>query len=532
MLLKKAMKSNMPGIEEAITKELQQLIDKPVWEYLHKRNIPKADRRKIIRSHLFMKDKYKSDGAFEKWKARLVAGGDTQDKSIYDDLSSPTVCLDSVFTIIAIAACEGRKICTIDITGAYLECLLPPGDDVYMVLDPVVTKILAKLDPNAAQHITTSGEVLVKLTRALYGCVQSALLWFNKLKDTLERAGFVANAYDMCVFNKMHKGKQITVAFHVDDLLVTSESDDAISHLIADLESKFTAVTAERGDKHSYLAMTIEIKKAYYTVSMDGYISTLTAGRKIREVASPANDKLFEEEQDPVPLSNTDKKSFHSDVAKLLFLAKRVKMPCLTAVSSLASRVAAPTQEDMRKLDRVFSYVATSKGQIMKFKVRGNINPVAFVDASYATQPGGKSRTGILLKIAGCAIAVWSVKQKIVTRSSTEAELVALTEALTNIVWIRRFYEHQGYRDLPPTVIWEDNMSCIDLITLPRHNRQRTKHLDIRYFYAKELSEQGAIEVRFVPTEHQQADLLTKGMVGSFSTLACRMTGNEHSIYG
>ena len=103
-------------------------------------------------------------------------------------------------------------------------------------------------------------------------------------------------------------------------------------------------------------------------------------------------------------------------------------MSCLTAVSALASRVSAPTYEDRKKLDRVFSYVATSRAQIMKFRIDINFNPVAYVDASYATQPKGRSRTGILLKIAGCAIGVWSVKQKIVTRSSTEAELVALTE--------------------------------------------------------------------------------------------------------
>jgi ribonuclease HI len=362
--------------------------------------------------------------------------------------------------------------------------------------------------------------------------VQSALLWFNKLKATLEEAGFVANPYDMCVFNRMNKGKQITIAFHVDDLLVTSQSDEAINELITFLQSRFTAVTAELGDKHSYLAMTIERKKHYYTVSMDGYITTLLAGRKTRDITSPANDKLFDEEDDPIPLPNEDKRVFHSDVAKLLFLAKRVKMTCLTAVSALASKVSAPTYEDRKKLDRVFSYVATSKAQIMRFKVNGNINPVAYVDASYATQPKGRSRTGILLKIAGCAIGVWSVKQKIVTRSSTEAELVALTEALTNIIWLRRLNQYQGYQDMPPTIIWEDNASCIDLITLPRHNRQRTKHLDIRYFYAKELVEQNIISIKYIPTENQQADLLTKGMVGSFSTLASRLTGNEYSVHG
>ena len=122
--------------------------------------------------------------------------------------------------------------------------------------------------------------MLVKLTRALYGCVQSALLWFNKLRAILEEARFVANPYDMCVFNRMHKDKQIMVAFHVNDLLVTSQSDKAFTDLISFLQSRFTAVTAELSNKHSYLAVTIERKKQHYTVSMNGYVTTLLAGRK------------------------------------------------------------------------------------------------------------------------------------------------------------------------------------------------------------------------------------------------------------
>ena len=527
MSLKKALSSNNPGVEESIFKELKQLVARPAWLYVDKKTLTKAQRRKLIRSHMFMKDKHRSDGTFDKWKARLVAGGDTQDKSIYDNLSSPTVCLDSVFTIIAIAACERRFIATIDITGAYLECVLPPDDEVYMVLDPITTRLLHQVDPKAAEYQTDSGETVVRLTRALYGCVQSALLWYNKLKETLEEDGFIANPYDMCVFNKMVKGKQITVAFHVDDLLVTSTSEAAIQRLISFLRSKFQEVTAETGDVHSYLAMTITRKRYYYTVSMDGYITSLVANRKLKHVSSPANDKLFEREDDPIYLSDKDKKDYHSDVAKVLFLAKRVKMTCLAPVSALASCVSAPTVEDRKKLDRVFNYIHTSRGQVMKYKVHGDIHPMAYVDASYATQPDGRSRTGILIKIAGCAIGAWSVKQKIVTRSSTEAELVALTEALTNIIWLRRFYEHQGYRDLPPTKLWEDNTSCIKLMTTPRHNGQRTKHLDIRYFYAKELQEQGYIDIKYVGTEDQQADLLSKGMVGTFPVLASRMTGNE-----
>ncbi len=55
-------------------------------------------------------------------------------------------------------------------------------------------------------------------------------------------------------------------------------------------------------------------------------------------------------------------------------------MSCLTAVSALASRVATPTNDDRNKLDRLFNYMATPRSQIMKFKVSGNINPIAYVD--------------------------------------------------------------------------------------------------------------------------------------------------------
>ena len=60
----------------------------------------------------------------------------------------------------------------------------------------------------------------------------------------------------------------------------------------------------------------------------------------------------------------------------------------------------------------------------------------------------------------------------------------------------------------------------------PRHGKQRTRHLDIRYFYAKELQDQGMISLEYVDTINQEADLLTKGMVTNFPALANKITGN------
>ena len=74
---------------------------------------------------MFLKDKYLASGAFDRFKARLVEGGDMQDNSLYDDLSSPTTTTSSVLSVAAIAAKEGRKVVTVDIVGAFLNANMP-----------------------------------------------------------------------------------------------------------------------------------------------------------------------------------------------------------------------------------------------------------------------------------------------------------------------------------------------------------------------------------------------------------------------
>lgn len=135
---------------------------------------------------------------------------------MYENLSSPTASMESVMAIIAIAAIQRRKIASVDISGAYLECHLEDGDEVHMELDPTVSMLLREIDPTAAQYETAKGSTVVVLKRALYGCVQSARLWYERLRGVLESLGFEVNNYDLCVFNTMIDGEQVSVVFHVD----------------------------------------------------------------------------------------------------------------------------------------------------------------------------------------------------------------------------------------------------------------------------------------------------------------------------
>ena len=131
---------------------------------------------------MFLKEKYKADGSFDKVKARLVAGGHQQGRTVYEDkLSSPTVAISPVFMIGVIAAAERREVVTLDIPGAYLHAKMPTDCAVYMRLNKYLSNIMIQLNNHYAKYLNDDGTIVVKLDKALYGCVQSSKLWYDRL---------------------------------------------------------------------------------------------------------------------------------------------------------------------------------------------------------------------------------------------------------------------------------------------------------------------------------------------------------------
>jgi hypothetical protein len=206
-----------------IVQELKQMCDKKVWHAVDIRGLPRAERKAIIRSSMFLKDKYLASGAFEKFKARLVAGGDGQDKELYENLSSSTAATSSVLSVAAIATSKNRHVVTVDIGGAFLNADMEPiGVKVHMRLDKIMTSMLVQIDKSYSPFVMPDSCKIVQLDKALYGCVEAASLWYKNLRSKLVGWGFTKNPYDLCMFNKVGSdGKQITVVLHVDDLLVT-----------------------------------------------------------------------------------------------------------------------------------------------------------------------------------------------------------------------------------------------------------------------------------------------------------------------
>jgi hypothetical protein len=118
-------------------------------------------------------------------------------------------------------------------------------------------------------------------------------------------------------------------------------------------------------------------------------------------------------------------------VAKILYLAKRTRPECFTAVAYLATRASRCTEDDWEKLTRLLRYVNDSKERGIVFRPgKEGIAVRVFFDASYGVHADGKSHTGSCIVVGGVgAVHCKSVKQQIVTKSSTEAELVALSDS-------------------------------------------------------------------------------------------------------
>lgn len=199
---------------------------------------------------------------------------------------------------------------------------------------------------------------------------------------------------------------------------------------------------------------------------------------------------------------------------ELHYLAKRIRADVLTAVSYCATRVLCPDEDDEKKLDRVLSYLLYSRDQKLTLKIGDRLEIRAYVDASFGTYRDMKSVTGVIIMIGGASIYVKSGKQKIVTRSSTEAELVGLSDALSQIIWTREFLISQGHH-IGPAVVFQDNQSTVCLVNRGKSMSERTRHVKVRHFFISHYVEANEIKIEYLPTGEMVADLMTKPLHGA-----------------
>jgi hypothetical protein len=166
---------------------------------------------------------------------------------------------------------------------------------------------------------------------------------------------------------------------------------------------------------------------------------------------------------------------FHTFVAKGLFVCKRGIPDIQPDIAFLSTMVKEPNENDWLKLKKMMGFLDYTKEDTLKLDCDddGTIN--WHLDAAFAVHKDAKSHTGATMSLGSGAITSISTKQKINTRSLTEAELVSIDDIISKVLWTKRFLEAQGY-DVKHNVLLRDNQSSMEL-----EQNGKTKNATLRY---------------------------------------------------
>jgi len=527
MSTKVAIREHGDIAREAIRAELVQLVkEKKALRPMKWSEFSREDKLKLIRSHMFVKAKYDAKGDFEKMKARLVAHGSKQDPGLYPDRSAPTAKLDSIMMVLAAASHDGHKMAVVDITGAYLEADME-GEPVFVSVDKENAEVAVDAMPHLAPYLSRGGTLTFQAMKALYGCIQSAKLWYNMLMSVLGSMGFIANQVDFCVLH-MHRDEcSITVVVFVDDILVTSTIVSNLEWTISELKKRFAKVTAKVDvTDFSYLGMRVRLIPGAAVLTMDGFVGEMLAEYPhVQECWTPAKGDLFTIGESE-PLGLEAKEQYHSVTAKLLYYGLRVKPEIQLAVSYLTTRVQEPNRGDHAKLMRVLGYVKKTRDTGITLRTDGALKLRAYVDASFGCHDDGKSHTGMCVMLGRAMVYARSTKQKLVTLSSTESEIVGASDRVKEVLVANDFLLWQGYSMETPE-LQQDNESAMEMFETGC-GKDRSKHMRVRKFHLKELLDTKVLTMRKVDTKVMIADLMAKPSQGSlFRSLTQAVTNND-----
>ena len=217
-----------------------------------------------------------------------------------EDAASLTIQLESLVMSLLVDAKEGRDVAISDVVGAYL--LAEMKDHVAVKLAGKAVEVLCNANKKYNEFVTfEKGKKIIylKLESALYGCIRSALLWYNKFVTKLSKDGFVLNRYDPCVANKQINGSQCTVCCYVDDTKISHLDTKVVTVVINSLESVFGKMTVDRGKAHKFMGMNFELlESGKLKIIMKEYLEEFTVSFEeingiIKKTASSPGGTIF-----------------------------------------------------------------------------------------------------------------------------------------------------------------------------------------------------------------------------------------------
>ena len=239
----------------------------------------------------------------------------------------------------------------------------------------------------------------------------------------------------------------------------------------------------------SYLGINVSRKPKWLEVSQPGYTREILEDCKpTRSFPTPCTEDIFKRPASELEGELVDTTLYLSRLMKLMFLATRTRPDLLLTLSVLSSKARSPNEHDMKRLDRVIGYLFGTREMGLILKIE-QLKLHAYFDASWACHSDLKGHTGIVITLGhnGFPLIVKSRKQKVVSRSSTEAELIALFEGLDHLLYMKRLIEFLGVSQPLPITIYQDNTSTMTLAYLGRSSSgSNSKFMDVKYFWIKD----------------------------------------------
>ena len=460
---------------------------------------------KLVSSHMLLKEKLNGE-----IKARFVGNGKREIMSEYDITNSPTISTKTLMTGLAATNRDGFKIAKADVDAAYLQSN-EMQKELYMLISRENAKQLLsnpKINPNWKNFTRSDGTLIVKLKKGIYGLKESARLWNETLTKVFTNMGYKKCEADECLLTKRDNTGEINAFIHVDDILFVYNSDTLYRSTIVLLEMKFGTLKIQKGEKIDYLGMElVKTESGDMIISMSIFINKLLREYDISTgMSTPSNDKLYESSG-----LSVDKTKYKSLVAKVMYLATKIRYDILFTVSYLSTKSSNPLESDWNALIRVLQYIYSTKDRQLVFKQCDDINKVnVYVDAAHCNNIDSLGTTGYIIYLGDKNAGVYAraIKQRLHADASYDAELIAFNEATKTVENIILVMKHLG---LTPNVIMrEDNMPAINTLVDKKACTTRSKAINNRVECTKSRLKRYNIMIEHCKTEDMIADVLTK----------------------
>ncbi|CAH2089057.1 unnamed protein product [Euphydryas editha] len=474
----------------AMQEEYRSLLDNNVWQLVDRPN-----NVNIIKCKWVYKLKTDSVGSLIRYKARLVARGFTQRKGIdYSETFSPVVRHSTMRVLFCIANELDMDIEHVDVTTAFLHGNLE--EQIFME-QPV--------------GFETDKDKVCLLNKSIYGLRQSSRIWNCKVNSVLTSNGYSQSQCEPCVYLKKTESDLTIIALYVDDFYIFSSCKSEKTKLINLLKSEFEC--KHLGSIQNCLGISVrrDRKRGLLILNQSEYIKKLLTRfgmQSCKSVSTPMEVNCkFNTKCDTLSENNCP---YRELIGGLMYLSVCTRPDISYALSQLSQFNTAFTKDHWLAAKRILRYLSGTTDYGLVYVKTGNLDISVYADADWANDlTDRKSYSGFVVKLGGSTVNWESRKQRCVALSSTEAEYLAIGDACKELCFVRNFMNEIFGKQFVCKV-YSDNQSALRLLEVKEYCHRKTKHIDIRYHFVKDLIKNNNVITEYMSTEHMIADVLTK----------------------